>query len=95
MQCRDDKERERVERGVDAFINQADKLCRSGKQADAVRCLDRALKLCQKNLGPDHPKTALALTKRSVAPRVQSSGPTDPSLHFDFFDRSSEELSYR
>jgi hypothetical protein len=91
----DDKERERVERGVDAFIDQADKLCRAGKQEQAIKCLDRALKLCQRKLGPDHPKTALALTKRNIAPQVQSFGPTNPSLHFDIFDHTAEEIVYR
>ena len=66
-----DREMEVAERGVDAFINRADNLCRSGKNDEAIQYLDRALRLCLKKLGPDHPKTALARTKRAVAPRLR------------------------
>jgi hypothetical protein len=91
----ENKEMEVAERGVDAFINRADSLCRAGKNEEAIQYLDRALRLCNKKLGPDHPKTALARTKRAVAPRLHSQGPTNAGLHFEFFDHRTEEQTYR
>jgi predicted GNAT family N-acyltransferase len=91
----ENKGMEVAERGVDAFINQADNLCRAGKNEEAIQYLDRALKLSERKLGPNHPKTALARTKRSVAPRLHSQGPTNGGLHFEFFDHQTEEFTYR
>jgi tetratricopeptide (TPR) repeat protein len=53
-----------TERGIIAYFDSANSLYHAGEKRRAIKYLDKALKLCQKELGKDHPRTILVHKRR-------------------------------
>jgi len=46
------------------LLNQeVNRFCKQGQYEDAIPLAERILAICEKSLGPEHPQTALALSK--------------------------------
>ena len=48
---------------AESLNQEVKRLCKKGQYADAIPLAERILAICEKSLGPEHPQTALALSK--------------------------------
>lgn len=89
------KEVELAKRGVDAFVDRANELHHQGRYEDALKQLERARRICEKKLGPQHNSTIKVLFILSSMRDIDGSmrGPADSNLHFVYFETNSGKVN--